>query len=438
VMYCVGDSETQVVGAQAGSTEKPMSAVNLLTTTVVDELEAATGGASRTASISIKDRAAILMAGHRVDAAAWFDEITSGWVTSRYYSRELPRWAAAINAAGTARELRAGFWTPSLPGDDLLRAASRPEGERRTGFRHPRTGSDFTNMTASPAGNDLLFATARGAVTAESLGQDEIPDVLCLNLASNDIGGHRYGPDSSEVLDLTVDTDRRLAGFLRFLDRAVPGGLKNVTVALSSDHGVARVPEQQRADRIPAARLVASSVLQAADRALDAAIGAETWFASGENGELYFAPVALARHPGESLARLEQIAVDAAQSIRGVAFSIGKSAVLAGRVPRTRLGEQISRGIHPQRSGDVIVFLEPHWLPGSTPVGTGTSHGTPYPYDTHVPLLAAGMGFRQGVYLEPVSPARLAPSLSAILGIARPSGADEPLLPGLNPMGGGR
>ncbi|HEU4753515.1 MAG TPA: alkaline phosphatase family protein [Armatimonadota bacterium] len=428
-IYCTDDPKTETVGG--GPRDKPMSPANLNATTLGDELELATGGHSRTVSISLKDRASILLAGHRADQAVWFSESTGNWISSRFFCRDgkLPGWAERLNERRLPDELRKRVWTPGVSADALQRVWN-PKGGSVT-FEHKLSGNDYGPLTVSPAGNELLFTAAREAVTAESLGRHPVPDLLTLNLASNDYVGHRYGPDSAEVLDISVQTDRQISEFLNFLDRAVPGGLAGVTFAISADHGVATIPEVSSASGVPVARTVTSAVTTAADRALDAAVGPADWIASSENGDLYFSTQALAAYPKESRERIEGIACEAVRSVPGVYLGVGKSAVLSGRVPLNGIGRRITNGVNPARSGDVLIVLQPLWLAGSAPIGAGTSHGQPFPYDTQVPLLMAGFGVRPGTYTQPVSPARLAPTLAYILQVARPSAADEPLLPGL-------
>lgn len=433
-VYSTDDPDTRVVGAAPGSKETPMSPANLLVTTVGDELELATGNQAKTVALSLKDRASILMAGHRADTVVWFDETTGGWVSSAYYCKDgkLPSWVEEFNNRKLADQLKQKPWEPMVS-DETLRRVWNPKGGSLR-FSHKLSGSGYGAFTTSPAGSDFLFAAARRAVEAEGLGQDEIPDILTLNLACNDYVGHRFGPDSPEVLDISVQTDRQLSEFLTFLEGAVPGGLKNVTFAISADHGVANVPEVNAASGVSASRAVVATLRATAEKALDA-VANDDWIQSIANGEIYFNEATLARHPEVTREALELKVVEALRSERGVYLSVGKTAVLQGRVPQNELGRRITHNIHPQRSGDVVIILQPHWLPGSAPTGTGTSHGTPFAYDTHVPLLIAGAGVVPGVYTQPVAPSQLAPSLSFLLGCARPSAADGALLPGLSVAG---
>lgn len=433
-VYCTDDPASTVVGAMAGSKEKPMSPVTLLTTTLGDELELATGGQARTVSISLKDRAAILLSGHRTDTAIWIDEDTGGWVTSSHYARDgrLPAWVSDLNAKRLPEQGRRGTWKPSVSAEALSRSHVLSTFKRD--FEHPLTGKDYGPWATSPEGNRYVFQSAREAIRAEKLGQDEMPDLLTLNLASNDYVGHKWGPDSPETLDISVQTDRMLSGFMAFLAKTVPGGLGRVTIAISADHGVCSVPEVLTSNRMPGGRVVSSLLRSAAEKALDETFGGDDWVSSTTNGEVYFNPATAAKHPDIAWEALERRVCEAARQIPHVYGAWSRSDVLAGRLPPTPLGKRLANNFHPTRSGDVFVVLDPLWIPSTLPTGTGATHGAPWTYDTHVPLLMAGFGVEPGVYGAAVAPAMMAPTLSHVLKVARPSGADEPLLPGLAGM----
>lgn len=430
-VYCVSDPAVKVVGAPAETKEQPMSPANLLTTTFGDELKLATGGKSREVSVSLKDRAAILLAGHRPDTVIWYDPIGGRWISSSYYfpTGKLPAWVDAVNAKGLPEQLRAKPWEPSVPDSALERAWTLKGGSKR--FSHVLKDSNFNAFTVSPEGNTFVFETAKQAVTSEALGQDETPDVLTINLASNDYVGHMYGPDSPEVLDITVRTDQQLSDFFNYLAKSVPGGLDNVTIAISADHGVVTIPELNAQKGVPASRSLVPNLRKAVQEALEKNIGPGDWIASLEGGDLYLKPALLEQYAGQGRGRIEQVAAEAIRTIPGIYFAVGRTAILSGQVPVSAVGRRITQGFYPNRCGDVIVVLSPQWLAGTLPIGAGTSHGQPWAYDTNVPLLMAGSGVRKGVFTAPVSPARLSPTLSFLLGCARASAADEPLLPGL-------
>lgn len=430
--YCTDDDSVRAVGAAPDDPEGKMSPRSLLTTTVVDELETATGGESATVSVSLKDRAAILLSGHRTDEAVWIHDAHEKWISSSFYCPDgrLPAWAEEANRGNAPARLKAAPWRPGVDAAALRRAAAPG---REVLFSHPLSGAGALSFAYSPGGNQMVLETALAAVRARRLGQDDVPDLLAVNLASNDYAGHKFGPDSPEVLDISVQTDRQLSAFFGELEKLVPGGWARLTVAISADHGVAPVPEFQRAARLPAGRLDFAALGRKVEAALKSRIGAGDWVQSTENDEIYLREATLARYPQWKRGDVEALAVEALRGEPGVLQVLGKSAVLAGQVPATRFGRRLAATVHPERSGDILVLPESQWIGGAGRAMPypGTTHGTPYAYDTHVPLLLVGTGIRPGTRQEPVTPAQLAPTLAHLLGVARPSGADEPLLPGL-------
>lgn len=422
-MYCVAARTARPVPESASA----MSPENLLTTTVTDELEKSTGGQSRTVSVALKDRASILLAGRLVDTCIWFNDKSGEWVSSTSYCRDgqLPAWVRAFNTRALPTELRKTPWITGVKKEALARVW-RPGGQ--AGFKHELGGDTFNAFAASPAGNRYVFETAKEAVTAEQLGKDAIPDILTINLSSNDYVGHRWGPDSAEVLDISVQTDRQLSEFLRFLAREVPGGLSSVAIAISADHGVAPVPEDRPEAELPGGRIDEGALAAAIVGALQSKIAPGDWLAAIENDEVYLKEKTVAMHEAKvSRARMEEIVAAAAMDSPVIRYAVGRSAILSGTLPHTPLSRRITLNFHPRRSGDVVLIPEPGFIPGKS----GTTHGAPWPYDSHVPLLLAGPGIRPGLYTQPVAPAQVAPTLSHLSGTARPSGADDALLPGL-------
>lgn len=422
-MYCVAATRATGVPASAPA----MSPENLLVTTIGDELEKATGGAARTVSIALKDRASILMGGRLVDACIWFNDRSGEWVSSSAYTLagQLPPWVTELNTRRLAEELRKEPWAPVVNADALQRVW-KPGG--RVPFRHTLTGDNYSAFAASPAGNAFVFETVRQAVRVEGLGKDDTPDVLTINLSSNDYVGHRYGPDSAEVLDISVQTDRQLAEFLRFLAREVPGGLASVTIAVSSDHGVAPVPEESAPQGLPGGRVDGEALIAAIVGALNQQVGQGDWIEAVENDEVYLKNATVESFAAKaSREEIEEVVAQAAMGLPFVHYAAGRTAIRKGMIQPTALGRRITAGFHHRRSGDVVLIPEPGFIPGTS----GTTHGAPWTYDTHVPLLLAGAGVAPGVYARRVHPAQVAPTLAYLMGSPRPSAADEPLLPGL-------
>jgi predicted AlkP superfamily pyrophosphatase or phosphodiesterase len=422
-----------------GPSRSGVSPATLRVSTVGDELKMATGGRAKVWGLALKDRAAVLMAGRMADGALWFDDESGAWISSRFYRPDgtLPPWVAAWNAERHADAWFGKQWTLSVPAAALARVwtpgsrwAAAPSA-LGAGFPHrvdgggARPGKDFYNAFATtPFGNDFTLDMARELVRREGLGQGEVPDLLAINLSSNDYVGHAYGPDSPEVLDAAVRTDRQLADFFAFLDQAVPGGLGGVLLAVTADHGVAPVPGAAREAKLPAGAFDEEAVAAAAERALQAAYGPGKWVTALVEANLYLDLAALDAHQVQHAAA-EDVAAAAVGRLPGIYAAYGRTRILEGRLPRTDVGDRIERSFHPQVSGDVVLVSEPFWVPGKL---SGTTHGSPYAYDTHVPLLLSGPGIRPGRYAARVSTLDLAPTLADLLGLLPPAGSEGRIL----------
>jgi predicted AlkP superfamily pyrophosphatase or phosphodiesterase len=440
--YCVGDDDSPLVGtarASRASSRPGVSPATLRVSTVGDELKMATGGRARVWGLALKDRAAVLMAGRLADGALWFDEESGAWISSRFYRPDgtLPPWVAAWNAERHADAWLGKEWTLSVPAAALARvwapgsrwvAAPAPLGAgfpHRVGGGGARPGKDFYNaFVTTPFGNDFTLEMARELIRREKLGQGEVPDLLAINLSSNDYVGHAYGPDSPEVLDTAVRTDRQLADFFAFLAQAVPGGLGGLLVVVTADHGVAPVPGAAREAKLPAGAYDEEAVAAAAEHALQAAYGPGKWVTALVEANLYLDLAALDAHQVQHAAA-EDVAAAAVARLPGIYAAYGRTRILEGRLPRTDVGDRIERSFHPRLSGDLVLVSDPYWVPGKL---SGTTHGTPYAYDTHVPLLLAGPGIRPGRYPARISTQDLAPTLADLLGLLPPAGSEGRIL----------
>ncbi|HXO27501.1 MAG TPA: alkaline phosphatase family protein [Thermoanaerobaculia bacterium] len=440
--YCVGDDASPLVGTAgtSGAPARPgISPATLQVSTVGDELKMATGGRAKVWGLALKDRAAVLLAGRLADGALWFDDMSGAWISSRFYRPDgtLPPWVAAWNAERHADAWLGKEWTLSVPAAALARvwtpgsrwAAAPPA--LGAGFPHrvggggARPGKDsYSAFAATPFGNDFTFEMARELIRREGLGQGEVPDLLAINLSSNDYIGHAFGPDSPEVLDAAVRTDHQLADFFAFLDQAVPGGLGGVLVAVSADHGVAPVPGAAREAKLPAGAYDEEAVAAAAERALQAAYGPGKWVTALVESNLYFDLAALDAHHVQHAAA-EDVAAAAVARLPGIYAAYGRTRILEGGLPRTDVGDRIERSFHPKLSGDLVLVTAPFWVPGTL---SGITHGSPYAYDTRVPLLLAGPGIRPGRYAARVSTLDLAPTLADLLGVLPPAGSEGRVL----------
>lgn len=454
-VYCVDDPTVKVVGAAKGSPAKPMGPRNLLSTTVGDELKLATNGVARVVTISLKDRASILLGGHAQDLSLWYDDFNGHWISSTAFCRTglLPTWVDDVNAKGIPDAALGTTWVPSVPpeafGRALLPLLPQNGGAYGLGVKFPHTvgkekkRDNYRAFMLTPAANSFVFETAKQAVLSEKLGQrGETPDLLAINLATNDYVGHAFGPYSPEALDTTVTTDWFIADFLNFLQTAVPGGLKEVVFVVTADHGGITLPENLEALNIPAGRIPESGIVEAVQKSLTAAYGAADWIGKGASGKdvgAYVEPyvylngaavaVAVASGKAPSRAAIEATAAATVAELPGIYACYTRSQVLSGALPPTDIARHIVNGFHPKLSGDLVVVTDGQYFTEPGPSAAyATTHGTPYIYDTHVPILIAGPGIRAGIWPETVSPADIAPTLCNLLGIEFPSACDGVIL----------
>lgn len=435
---CVEDPSVQTIGGKA----TPASARNILVTTLGDELKLATGGHARVVSVAIKDRAAVPLAGHAADLALWMDDATGNWVTSTYYRPDgtLPAWVEKLNQERHLDRLAGAVWEPLLPREayrqTLTAGRAAPSGPL---FSHalPSELDEklFDAWGAWGPANDEVMEVARRAIAGEQMGLDEVPDLFLLNLSTNDYVGHTYGPNSAEIMDVTVRTDRALAELLRFLNRHVPGGLDRVLIVVTADHGVSTAPEEAlEAARIPASRGTGAATAEAVDTALDSAFGAADWVLEGTRTEpnVYLnRAAALERRVDPSA--LERVAAEAASRAPGVYIAFGRTQILTGQLPRWPWVDKVAAGFHPTLGGDVFLVTRPGWLLSGPP---DASHGSPWPPDTHVPMVLRGPGIAHGVWYRRVTSMDIVPTLAQVLGIGYPTGCmGQPLFEALDRAG---
>jgi predicted AlkP superfamily pyrophosphatase or phosphodiesterase len=446
---CVEDPASPQVGVQREI--RGASPWALMTSTLGDELKMAAGERAKVWSVSYKDRSAIFMGGHLADGVLWFDRSDGEWVTSRYYARDgkLPAFVTAWNERhlpndhfGTKWELSIpeealpGLWPPGAgPGSGAVGLGGgfphRLDGGGREKEGHaPHSHEDpgeafFSAFIASPFGNEHILATAKQIIGTQRLGKDDVPDLIAVGLSTNDYTGHIFGPHSPEVADVTVRLDGQLADFFAFLDRTVDGGLDRVTVVLTADHGVAPIIPSAVESGMPGGNYDVDAIQASVDAALDLAFGPRDWVLDIDASWIYLDHKAITDRRLDR-GEVERAAAEAARKQPGIYEAWTRTMLEEGRLPRTDLGLRASRSFHPGRSGDVLLVEAPYWV--GTWARTGATHGSPYGYDTSVPLLIAGAGVRPGVYRERASTTDIAPTLAAILAIPAPSGSEGGIL----------
>ncbi|HEX8499266.1 MAG TPA: alkaline phosphatase family protein [Pyrinomonadaceae bacterium] len=423
-----------------GDKEAASSPRNLLASTLGDQLKMATAGRSRVVGVSSKNRAAILPAGRMADAAYWYSTQTGQFISSTYYFDRLPEWVARFNAARPADKFFGAKWERLLPAAEYERRAGPDDapwekGTDKRSYVFPHVmgagaqapGPDFyAALDYSPYSNDLVLSLAEAALQNERLGEDADTDVLTVSFSANDIVGHRYGPYSQEVMDITLRVDGQIERLLRAVDARV--GLANTVVVFTADHGVAPSPEHSVAMRLPGGRVKVTDVLTAVRARLRARFGksaerdtTDDYIQLFSNGHIYFNRAALERD-GVRAEEAERVAGEAALAVPGVARYFTRTQLVAGAVsPGDDVGRRVLHGYNPRRSGDVVVIQEAYkYLSDYVAVA---NHGTPYRYDTHVPCVIMGGGLLPGRYAQPSTPADIAPTLARLLGVEPPSNA---------------
>jgi hypothetical protein len=380
--------------------------------TVSDEIKMR-DAESRVIGISIKDRSAILPAGHMADAAYWYDTDSNHWVTSTYYRADLPAWAQEVNARHTYQRYLGAKWLPLGVADVSA-----------TRFCSMVNGSDDRycgGLEATPWGNEMIEEFAERAIDGEQMGHHPGVDFLAISFSANDYVGHAVGPDDPAVRDISIRTDRLLGKLFDFVDQGVGAG--NTLVVLTADHGVAPLPELNQARKMPGGRLSEPNLRQKMMEALTKRFGPGEWLLPGAITTPYLNLNLIHTRRLDPTA-VERIAADAARTEEHIARVYTRSELLSGAVQNDHIGAAASVGFYGPRSGDLFILPEPYYLFEPT----GTSHGTPYEYDTHVPLIFLGRGIRRGTYSLAVAINDVAPTLAALLGVAPPSGSHGRIL----------
>ena len=439
-VYCVSDADAQIIGTTAE--EKPVSPRRLLVDTVGDQLKMASSFRSKVFGVAIKDRAAILMAGRLADAAYWMSS-DGKWITSNHYSESIPGYLRNLNEEKAAFQYAGKAWEPLLAPERYSHSSpetsehERPLFEMTKDFPHVMPAADDENyikhVACSPFGNDATLLAARTIVENEQLGVDEHTDVLAINLSSTDYVGHSFGPYSKEVEDMTCRTDRQLGEFAEFLDRQV--GDRSWLLFLTADHGVAPIPERAaewglRAKRNPFGESDDNGNFEEERQRLEGAlrsamgitVGTEQMVQAVVSNQVFLNP----QHPALQGANAEL-------ARRITRNQLAKNTYVAHATTREQLLQDCSgnemlhmlqRSFHARRSGDVLFVLKPYSFSGSA----AATHGSPWTYDRHVPLMIVGNGIKltSSSHSQPqVSPAQISPTIARLLQIEAPSACAE-------------
>lgn len=421
-VYCVDDSLAKTVGSKSSAGE--FSPKNLKVSTVADQLKLASKN-SKVLGIALKDRGAILLSGHLADAAYWFDPTTGNFVTSNYYMEQLPKWVTAFNKKRHVKGYLSTPWNTLHPidmyqasTDDDMPFEALFKGKEKAMFPYDLPSLSQKNglgiIRQTPFGNSFTLDFAKEAILQEQLGADGHTDFLALSFSSPDYIGHMFGPHSIEVEDNYLRLDKDLADFLVFLEQNI--GKDDFLIFLTSDHGAADVPAYAKGNTGYFENLAHSTALQ--KTVLDEF--GHNLIEIIINDQVYLDQELIKENNVDEKRLRERIRIELLKQ-EGVVGVFDQK--MAACQTDEKICQKINHGLHPGRSGDITFIKAPGWLDDYTKKGGGTTHGSPFPYDTHVPLIWYGMGVRSGRLFREVHVRDIAPTLSLLLGISMPNGA---------------
>ncbi|HKK40562.1 MAG TPA: alkaline phosphatase PafA [Cryomorphaceae bacterium] len=423
-MYCVEDKSVKSVGVDRASGQ--MSPRNLKTTTVTDELNLFWNNNSKVVSVSLKDRGAVLPGGHLADGAYWYKD--KKFITSSFYMDELPQWVSDFNNLNLVDTFFAKGWQPLLAKEAYTAGLpdNNPYEALYVGEKYPVLPKDLVDLAEqndpeevlkrSPWGNSLILEFGLSAVINEELGQDDITDFLALSFSTPDYMGHAYGPRSLEVQDMYLKLDNDLSKFLEFLDDYVGKG--KYTVMLTADHGAADVAQFSIDNNLPGGYFDRSGNKELMEQILVDydSLGIEM-VEELEGNQIYFDREKL-KKAGIVQSDLADYLANEISRMPGVYAAYPAEKVRLSGSAEFPI-QNLQRGLHPYLSGDVVFILESGWMRYGN---TGTTHGSPWVYDQHVPLILYGFGVEKGKVYRETNIRDIAPTLSLIMGVPFPSG----------------
>lgn len=437
---CVEDSRFKPVGSELGNGD--VSPFRMLSSTITDELKLATQKRSKVIGISIKDRGAVLPAGHMANGAFWYDGKSGMFITSTYYSPALPLWVEQFNNLKWPDKYLAQDWNTLLPiaqytesgPDDSpyeMKASANAKPVFPYKLKELRKKDDFDLVITTPFGNDLLAEFAKSALDGEELGRGDQTDFLTISFSSTDIIGHAMGPNSIEVEDTYLRLDRNIESLLNKLDKDLGKG--QYTVFLTADHAVADVPQYLKDQQMPAGNFN-SNIMKARLKAyLENQYPGKNLIEDVGNNQIFLNHDIFVGDPkttGVDMLIATELISKFLLAQEGVANVYSENLLRQGNFNDPGMKGMITRGYNVKRSGDIAYSLEPGWI--SMPGHQGSTHGSNYAYDTHVPMLLFGKGIRRGATAQYHPITDLAPTLSVLLKIKFPSGCSgQPIVEAL-------
>jgi len=437
----VEDTTEIIIGSMEGNV-KGVSPRNLFSTTISDQLRLGNNFISKVISVSLKDRGAILPGGYTANAAYWLDWQTSPgyFVSSSFYMESLPDWVTTFNKSEKSSKYLDDVWNTLYPiesytesdTDDntferTLRGKSSPTfpydfNELRKTYRE--LGAEYQMLWLSPKGNTILTEFAIEAIKHENLGVDNKTDLINISYSVPDVVGHTFGPQSVELEDIYLRLDKDIEHLLKYLDKTI--GKEDYLLFLTSDHGAIPVASYLNQHKLPTGVARVNQYNDSLSNYLNTKYGRNSWIQSFD-GESIYLNRDLIVESGLQLRLIQQEVAGFLIELEGInialtAFQLQNSEYTMGTKA------QIQQGYHPKRSGDILLAFNPGFIQNSNSEieiseVQGTTHGSGYAYDTHVPMLWHGWSIPKGESVRKVSITDIAPSLAMLLNLQLPNGS---------------
>ena len=417
-VYCTDDSTVNTVGSNTNAGK--MSPENMWATAITDELRLSNNFKSKVIGIALKDRGAILPAGHSGNAAYWYDDKVGKWITSTHYMEALPKWVNQFNDKDLAAKYMSTDWNTLLP--EMKYSASTIDnksyenkipGELTVTFPHKLSAlsnNKYEAFKTTPFANTYTFDFAKAAIQNESLGDNTVTDFLAVSISSTDYVGHAFGPNSIEAEDTYLRLDKDIADFLNYLDTKIGKG--KYLLFLTADHGVAHIPAFLNEHKINGAGIDDAILEQKLNKAVEEKLGTKKAISHVVNYQVYLKDSV--KHNEE----IKALIIDELIKEPYIQTAFDLSELTETTLPSIQK-ERITNGYTPSRSGDIQFIFKPGYFDGGK---KGTTHGLWNPYDAHIPLLFYGWGIKSGRLNRETYMTDIAATLAAMLQIQMPSG----------------
>lgn len=426
-IYCVDDATYKTVGNDGKGGQK--SPYRMLTTTVTDQLKLAQIGKGKTIGVAIKDRSSILPAGHTADAAYWFDGGSKGqFISSSFYMNELPQWAKDFNASGKVDAYLSQPWetlydintyTESIEDDNNFEMTFK--GQDKPVFPHDlpnlrSSNNNYSIISKTPFGNSITTDFAKAAIIGENLGKSEFTDFLAVSFSSTDYVGHQFGVDSKEIEDTYLRLDKELEGFLNFLDEKV--GTNNYTLFLTADHAAVQVPSYLKSVRIPSGYFSYTKFEAYLNSITKKYFNSENFIENCSNFQIFLNKENIEKK-GFSIDEVADVITENSISYEGI-YKVVTAKTMQQTTFNDGVLHALQKGYNQKYSGDILFVPNPSTI--SYPK-KGSTHGSAYSYDTHIPVIFYGNGIKKGTSKKKYEIVDLAPTISNLLEIEFPNGA---------------